>query len=169
MSDSNDWQREVEAEARRLFPDAVRRVEWLGYGDSPLIEPGEILPQLVLAEPRPGLIRRPGPRETLKAFQKANGPALRQFRHELAQRWPEVRHIGVTFENERGRQHGGMIQALDDEHGPDHRGIPVTVRLEAAELETADGLITAGVAASRAEALRWALGRVREAGPGSGG
>ena len=64
---------------------------------------------------------------------------------------------------------GGMIQALDDEHGPDYRGIPVTVRLEAAELETADGLITAGVAASRAEALRWALSRVREAGPGSVG
>ena len=57
-----------------------------------------------------------------------------------------------------------MIQALDDEHGPDHRGIAVTVRLEAAELETADRLITAGVAASRAEALRWALSRVREAG-----
>jgi hypothetical protein len=38
----------------------------------------------------------------------------------------------------------------------------------AAELETTDGLITAGVAASRAEALRWALRRVREAGPGGG-
>jgi hypothetical protein len=164
MSDSNDVQREVEAEARRLFPGAVRRVEWLGYGDSPLIEPGEILPQFVLAEPRPGLVRRPGPRETLTAFQKANGPALKQFRRELAQRWPELRHIGVTFEDERGHQHGGMIQALDDEHGPDHRGIPVTVRLEAAELETADRLITAGIAASRAEALRWALGRIPEDG-----
>ena len=62
-----------------------------------------------------------------------------------------------------------MIQALDDEHGPDHRSIPVTVRLEPAELETADRLIAAGVAASRAEAMRWALARVREAGPGSDG
>jgi hypothetical protein len=51
MPDSSSLQREVEAEARRLFPGAVRRVEWLGYGDSPLIEPGEILPQFVLAEP----------------------------------------------------------------------------------------------------------------------
>ena len=51
-----------------------------------------------------------------------------------------------------------MIQALDDEHGPQGhgRGGAVTVRLEAAELEAADRLITAGVAASRAEALRWA-------------
>ena len=33
MPDSSKAQREIEAEARRLFPDAVRRVEWLGYGD----------------------------------------------------------------------------------------------------------------------------------------
>ncbi len=48
MSDSSSLQREVETEARRLFPDAVRRVEWLGYGDSPVIEPGELAPQFVL-------------------------------------------------------------------------------------------------------------------------
>ena len=33
MSDSSSLQREIEAEARRLFPDAVRRVEWLRHGD----------------------------------------------------------------------------------------------------------------------------------------
>jgi hypothetical protein len=164
MPDSSSLQREVEAEARRLFPGAVRRVEWLGYGDSPLIEPGEILPKFVLAEPRRGRVRRPGPHETLKTFQNANGPALKQFRLALARRWPEIRQIGVAFEDDLGRQRGGMIQALDDEYGPDHRGIPVTVRLEPAELENVDRLITAGVASSRAEALRWALGRIPEDG-----
>jgi hypothetical protein len=44
MSDLSNVQREVEAEARRLFGDAVRRVEWLGHGDAPVIEPGEIMP-----------------------------------------------------------------------------------------------------------------------------
>jgi hypothetical protein len=38
MPDSSNAQREieaeVEAEARRLFPDEMRRVEWLGYGDA---------------------------------------------------------------------------------------------------------------------------------------
>ena len=163
MPASSDVQREIEAEARRLFPGAVRRVEWLGYGDAPVIEPGEILPQFVLAEPGPrgGDIKR-----MIKAFQEAHRPALRQFRLELARRWPQIRHLGVTFEDDRGHRSGGMIQALDDEHGLQghDRGIPVTVRLEAAELETADRLITTGVAASRAEALRWALGRVAEAG-----
>ena len=130
---------------------------------------GEILPTFVLAEPRRRRWRRSGARDTLKAFQHEHGPALKRFRLELGRRWPEIRHIGVTFEDDRGRQHGGMIQALDDEHGPDHRGIPVMAQLEPAELQITDGLITAGVAASRADALRWALSRVREAGPDSGG
>jgi hypothetical protein len=163
MSDSSDIRREIEAEARRLFPDAVRRVEWLRHGDAPVIEPGELTPQFVLAEP-PGV---PGTdvRRMIKAFQGAYGPAVKQFRLELARRWPEIRHLGVTFEDDRGHRSGGMIQALhDDREEHAGRGIPVTVRLEAAELETVDRLITTGVAANRAEALRWALGRVGEAG-----
>ena len=162
MSDLNSVKREIEAEAMRLFPGAVRRVEWLGYGDAPVIEPGEILPQFVLAEPT-GL-HGTNVKRMLKGFQEAHTPALKRFRLELAGRWPQIRHLGVTFEDDRGRRSGGMIQALDDEHGPQghDRGIPVTVRLEAAELEITDRLITTGVAASRADALRWALGRWRD-------
>ena len=40
--------------------------------------------------------------------------------------------------------------------------MPIMARLGPADLETVDTLITAGVAASRAEAVRWALARVRE-------
>jgi len=39
---------------------------------------------------------------------------------------------------------------------------PVMARLGPADLETLDALITAGIAASRAEAVRWALARIRE-------
>jgi Arc/MetJ-type ribon-helix-helix transcriptional regulator len=39
---------------------------------------------------------------------------------------------------------------------------PVMVRLKAADLETVDTLITAGIASSRAEAIRWALARIRK-------
>ena len=35
-------------------------------------------------------------------------------------------------------------------------------RLAAEDLETLDMLITAGIASSRAEAVRWALARIRE-------
>ena len=38
----------------------------------------------------------------------------------------------------------------------------VMVRLKAAELEIVDTLITAGIANSRAEAIRWALTRISE-------
>ena len=39
---------------------------------------------------------------------------------------------------------------------------PVMTRLGAADLRTVDTLITAGIANSRAELLRWAIGRIRE-------
>src|SRR5438046_2621158 len=109
MPDSSNAKREVEAEARKLFPDAVRRVEWLRHGDSPVIEPGEIMPTFVLAEPGRGRGRRSGARDRLKAFQHEHGPALKRFRLELARRWPEIRHVGVRFEDDRGHHIGSMI------------------------------------------------------------
>ncbi len=39
---------------------------------------------------------------------------------------------------------------------------PVMARLAAVDLETLDTLITAGIAPTRAEAVRWALARIRE-------
>ena len=39
---------------------------------------------------------------------------------------------------------------------------PVMARLGAEDLETLDTLIAAGIAGSRAEAVRWALARIRE-------
>ena len=36
------------------------------------------------------------------------------------------------------------------------------VRLRAEELDTVDTLISAGIAGNRAEAVRWALARIRE-------
>ena len=38
---------------------------------------------------------------------------------------------------------------------------PVMARLGPADLETVDTLITAGIAANRADAVRWALARIR--------
>ena len=40
--------------------------------------------------------------------------------------------------------------------------VPIMARLGPADLETVDTLITAGIASSRAEAVRWALARIRE-------
>lgn len=38
----------------------------------------------------------------------------------------------------------------------------VRTRLGPADLATVDALISAGIASSRAEAMRWAIGRIRE-------
>jgi Arc/MetJ-type ribon-helix-helix transcriptional regulator len=38
----------------------------------------------------------------------------------------------------------------------------VRTRLGPADLATVDALITAGIASSRAEVMRWAIGRIRE-------
>ena len=119
----------------------------------------------VRAVPPGRRLGRPRPRDVLKAFQQAHGPALKRFRHDLTQRWPQIRHIGVLFEDDGGRHRSGMIQALDDEGGPADSdsalAVPVVVRLTAAELDTVDALIIAGTVNSRAEALRWALTRIR--------
>ncbi len=156
-------QHEIEDEAKKLFPGVVRRVEWLHYGDEPVIEPGGLLPRFVVRPVAAGWrLGRHGTRDVFKAFQRAHGPVLKRFRHEMAQRWPEIRYIGVLFEDDSGRHRGGMIQALDDKTSPTDSDVPVTVRLGAAELGTADSLIIAGTVSSRAEAIRWALSRIRE-------
>jgi hypothetical protein len=55
------------------------------------------------------------------------------------------------------------ISLLDPEEDEIARGLtPVTALLGSVDLATLDTLITAGIAASRAEAARWALARIRE-------
>jgi hypothetical protein len=156
-------QHEIEEEVGVLFPGAVRRVDWQSHSGDPHFEPGELLPELVLTEP-PGRRRgRPEPDAAFKKFQNAHGPAVKQFRRELAQRWPEIQHLGIGFEDASGHSRGGLVIALDDPaEAAESEIIHVMVRLKAPELEIIDTLITAGIANSRAEAIRWALARISE-------
>ena len=155
---------ETEDQLSKLPPGAVRRVDWLHHGDAPMIEAGELMPRFVLTDPpgrRKG--RRPEPGEALKAFQNTHGPALKQVLHELSQRWPEIRHVEIRFEDDSGHARGGMIQRIGGQaEAADGDITHVMVRLKPAELEIVDTLITAGIANSRAEAIRWALTRISE-------
>ena len=154
---------EIEDEVRTLFPGAVRRVDWESHSNDPHFEPGELLPSLILTEPS-GRIGRPGPGAAFKKLQRAHGPALKQFRRDLAQRWPEIQHLGFGFEDASGHSRGGgLVMGLDDPgQAAESDIIHVMVRLKAPELEIVDTLITAGIANSRAEAIRWALTRISE-------
>ena len=163
----------IQDEAERIFAGSVRRVGLLPSGELELDEqerqllkrdgfgPDEVVAQLVLTEP-PGA--RPEPVRAPQAFRHADGPAVKHFRHALTQRLPELRHIRITFEDAsgQGRGGGGLLLLVPDEGRSDGDLTAVMVRLRAEELDTVDTLITAGIAGNRAEAVRWALARIRE-------
>ncbi|HXZ73101.1 MAG TPA: hypothetical protein VEH31_19810 [Streptosporangiaceae bacterium] len=158
-------QHEIENEANKLLPGRIRRVELLQHGDAPMIEPGQLMPRLVFADPGGGYEKKgPARREAFAAFKKAVGPGLRQFRDNLMRRWPEIRYIEVMFEDDSGQRVDGQVQFLDDYRtvAADGEFTHVMVRLKTAELDIVDTLIAAGIANNRAEAIRWALTRIRE-------
>ena len=157
----------VEKHVRSLFPDGViSRVQVLEYGDDPAVEPGDVAVRVFLPQPDPSEGEE-ADEEIVGAFEKANRERLKKLNDEL----PRV--IGwVEFQAdspggaEKRRRHvlkigrgGRAAKPLDDAA---EELTPVMTRLGPADLATVDTLITAGIAGSRAEVLRWAVGRIRE-------
>jgi hypothetical protein len=156
-------ERKIEEEVRARFPgDVVQRVVLLQYGDDPVIEPGELVVRVVIqpaGEPEDG-------EPPLREFERAHHAAIKEFRHELTQRLPEARRLEFLADGDEGEPRGPRIMLRTD-RGLEERAAggeltPVMARLGPVELETLDALITAGIASSRAEAVRWALARIRE-------
>jgi hypothetical protein len=152
----------VKDEVKQRFPaGTVRRVAVLQYGDDPVIEPGQLLVRVFIKAAR-------GKGETaLRAFEDAHGPAVKQFRHDLIARLPEVGRLEFSASDDAGDDHrmvfvGRPPNALQARATAGGELTPVMARLGPADLETLDALITAGIAANRAEAVRWALARIRE-------
>jgi hypothetical protein len=97
----------------------------------------------------------------------ANGAALDVLRDELPRsiRWVEFRPEspagaasphGLSYRiTDRGQQAATQDDVPEDL-------TPVMTRLGPADLATLDSLITAGIVNSRAEGVRWAIGRLRE-------
>jgi hypothetical protein len=159
-------EREIDAEARARFPgNAVRQAVLLQYGDDPEIGPGEVWVRVLLDADRPEDYA-----ETLTAFDQANKTAREQFTGYRAAKLREIRLVEHTFSNNPVTREGHGPRAsnptgelLPDiqerEHG---EATPLLARLGPAGLETLDTLIVAGIAATRAEAIRWSLDRIRE-------
>ena len=104
---------------------------------------------------------REGDEETVHAFGEANRGVLRKLREELPATIAWVEFLADRTD-EAGGHRGPMLRlamaggrALDE---VSEELTPVMTRLGPADLATVDTLITAGVATSRAEVLRWALG-----------
>jgi hypothetical protein len=149
------FEQRIDQNAKQRFPGAVRQVAVLQYGDDPLIEPGELLVRVVIEAAG----EREDQKQALRAFEKAHEPAIKQFRQELSAELTET----LRLEFHAGGDTGPGIVLLGRPRGAEAGELtPVMARLGPVDLETLDTLITAGIAANRAEAVRWALARIRE-------
>jgi hypothetical protein len=145
------------------FPDgSLEQVDVLRYGEDPAVEPGTLgIRATINVGQFPENADAP-----LSAFHRAHEDAIKELRDDLGLlppgSWIEFRvsaqdgrrlRLGPSDDGERGRRTGKERAG---------ETTPVTARLGAAQLETLDTLITAGIAANRAEAVRWTIDRIRD-------
>jgi hypothetical protein len=155
----------------RLAGTAIERVELQQYRDSPGIEPEELLGRIILAlpaaaNPADARVRQ----QVLDAVQRAHPGGLDGLKRAFG-----ARSVGT------GLYASDEPEGISDQRGPairltlqaSGRAIlfnpggeqPLTTvraRLGPEDLETLETLIAHGIAGSRAEAVRWALARIRE-------
>jgi hypothetical protein len=158
-------EREIADEVRTRFPgDAVQRVRLLQYGDHPMIEPGDLWVRVLLAGDPEDYER------ILRAFEDAHEQAIEPFVSYLRETVLEIRIVEfMCGENPIGREGHGprmsraagarLADVAEWEHGAT---TPVVAELGPPGLDTLDTLIRAGFAATRPQAIRWALDRIRE-------
>jgi hypothetical protein len=157
----------IEKHVRSLFPDGViSRVQVLEYGDDPAVEPGDVAVRVFL--PRPDQPEGgEADEDVVGSFEKANRERLRKLNDELPRfiAWVEFQADSPDGAEKRRRNalkigRGGRAAKPLDDAAEDLTS--VMTRLGPADLAAVDMLITAGIAGSRAEVLRWAVGRIRE-------
>jgi len=153
-------ERKLDKRVKERFPDGViQRVALLQYGEYPVVEPGEVLVRVFI-----GTAGGPQTREQSLTAWESELKGWEEVWEELSKTLPDARRVEVTFDDpsddkpERIMQKGPSLADI----GAGGHLTPVMARLGPVDLETLDTLITAGIATSRAEALRWALARIRE-------
>ena len=147
----------IKQEIKGRFPEgALDNIEVLQYGDDPGVEPGQVVVQ-VTAGPVAGDDEDP-----VDAFHRANRGALQQLQRDLPQRWPQATRFKLVSSRDEGGKRKLMMLRMPAPDESKSDLTPVMTRLGPADLETLDTLISAGFAANRAEAVRWALARIRE-------
>ncbi len=145
---------DVERRVRARFPGAaVRQVVLLRYGDDPTVEPGGMTIRIVVD---PAGVPE-GAESPAKAFHLAHRAEIEQLARDLPGLVPEATRLEIS---DGARSLFLVRPGAAEERAGDLT--PVMARLGPTDLETLDTLIRAGVASNRAEAVRWALGRIRE-------
>ena len=156
----------LDQQVKERFPDgSIDRVELLRYGDDPSIEPGKLLVRVYVPAPdESGDDDNP-----IEEWEHTHRVLVRELRNELDRKVPEVTRLEFVMEGADGpKARVGMSLGRSltemEEHARSGGGplTAVMARLGPADLETLDILITAGIAPTRAEAVRWALARIRD-------
>lgn len=155
-------QRVLDTEIRARFPEGtIEQVALLQYGDDPVVEPGKLVVRVVVTadgdkEERERIARN---------FEGSFRGQMDQLRRDLRDKLPEVTRVEIRIGDDEAGPRFLMAspgRSLEERTLTGAELTPVMARLGPADLETLDTLITAGIAANRADAVRWALGRIRE-------
>ena len=160
-------QSKLEEQVKEHFPDdGVQRVVLLQHGDDPQVEPGGLWVRVFfkvagIPSDREGSQARI---QFFAAWRDAHEAMRNELQREFAQVLPAARVLEFKFitdddtvlKGSDTMRIGGSAADLAERQ----RDLtPVMARLGPVDLWT---LITAGIAANRAEALRWVLARIRE-------
>ena len=159
----------VAAQLRSAFPEGTfTQVDVLEYGDDPDVEPGETAIR--------AFVDRAGhPAETfeddekvMRAFERANSQTITSLHRDGE--LPAIAWVQLIPDTPARRARGAVLWGFPSMflglRSDVTDGTPgftdVRTRLGPAALATVDALIAAGIGSSRAEILRWAIGRIRE-------
>jgi len=161
----------VAVQFRSAFPDGTfTQVDVLEYGDDPDVEPGETAIRAFVDR-----VGRPAgtfqdDEEVMRSFEEAHRQPITWLHRDG--RLPSIAWIQLIPDSRHPRQAGpgrclvGLPKhVLRNAVRRDGRGIGVrrrAHRLGPADLATVDALISAGIAPTRGEVLRWAIDRIRE-------
>ena len=151
-----------------VFPEGTFAwVDVLGYGYDPAVEPGDAAVRVFIDQSgRPEEDR--DSKRVIDDFATANEDGIARLNEELL---PSIAWVEFVPDSP-----GARVKPYDQSFGMTRKflgkrpdvmdrasgGARVGAWLGPADLATADALIVAGVASSRSEVIRWALGRIRE-------
>jgi hypothetical protein len=159
-------QGKLDEQVKDHFPDGgVQQVVLLQHGDDLHVEPGGLHVRILITMAGPPGDGPGSRQQAFAAWRKAHQAMLSELQREFARALPQASVLEFLVDDGQDPKHslteriGGTISDLAERQ----RDLtPVMARLGALDLWTLDLLITAGIAASRAEALRWVLARTRE-------
>jgi hypothetical protein len=156
-------QQELEADIKARFPaGTIEQVTVLKYGDDPVVEPGQFVLRIVVAAGADAGERK----RVAHEFEKSFRDQMHQLREDMKSKLPEATRIEIRIGGDDLQGPRFFMarpgQSLEARAMAGSDLTPVMARLGPADLETLDTLITAGIAGNRADAVRWALARIRE-------